>query len=136
MGKNVRLQRDERSLFLDLMSNALSKAVHALKQKNESIKRFREKNKEGEKLVVGVVSQLGGAGLAGFVDARYGENGHPHKLFDTVPTMGAAGLALAGVAVAFGQKMPGMQAAAVGLGGSMAACSLYAYLRENVEPAK
>jgi len=118
------------------MSNALAKAVNALKAKNESIKRFREKNKEGEKLVIGSVATLGGAGLAGFVDARYGEGGHPHKLFDTIPTMGAAGLAVAGLAVAFGRSMPGIQCAAVSAGSSMAGCSLYAYLRENVEPAK
>ncbi|HLO20031.1 MAG TPA: hypothetical protein VK192_06010 [Sphingomicrobium sp.] len=119
-----------------MSSSALAKAVNALKQKNESIKRFREKNKEGEKLVVGAVSQIGGAGVAGFVDARYGENGHPHKLFDTVPTVGVAGLVIGGIGLALSKKMPTVAVASVGAGLSMASCSLYAYLRENVEPAK
>jgi hypothetical protein len=119
-----------------MSSSAIVKLAHQLKAKNESIKRFREKNKEGEKLVIGSAGSLAGAGLAGFVDARYGEAGHPHKLFDTIPTMGAVGLAIGGLALVFGKSMPGPQAAAVGLGTSMAGCSLYAYLRENVEPAK
>jgi len=110
------------------MANLYSRAADELRKKNDQLRKFRdEKRKEGE-IAAASASVLGGAALAGFIDAKWGE-GEAADVFG-VPIAAALGGLTAVSAAAFDIPYR-KEIGAAGIGAASGA--LYRYIVDNVE---
>ena len=102
-----------------------------LKAKVEAGKRVREANKAEEAILFAGLGQIGGAGAAGMLDAKFGKDGKPHEVMG-LPTNAIVGLGIAVPALLI-KKFP-MRAPVAAAGLSQASTAAYRYIIDHVKP--
>ena len=116
------------------MTNLMKRAAEELHRKNKQLQNIRATHKDEEAEMIGDVAAVAAAAGGAFVDKKWGVDGKPAQLFDTIPTNAGVGLALAGLAI-FGRKMvPESVRKPMGMAGIGLACAAaYRYGLDNFE---